>query len=179
MAFKPDSRKGVPRNMNPRPIQPRNAIGGLVFHQIFNPKGNGMTISVSRNDLLQSMSALAAIGAVKLPVEKEQYWLTKAFTQCTKAFNTQSKVTQNKMNVLIGKIGVSRLDDKGKETGMKWIPPQEIEMTDKFENARDAFLAENITIDCHKLPMSKLKAAKVELSVADQSALEWLIDSEI
>lgn len=135
-------------------------------------------ITVSRNDLLQSLPALSALGGVKLPVEKDQYWLIKTFKKCLAAWNATNKATQRKMNDLIGEIGVPKKDDEGRDLPVKWIPPGEIEAADKFEGLRDAYLAEGVSIEVDKIPVSKLTAAGVELTVNDQASLDWLLDSE-
>lgn len=138
-----------------------------------------MSITVSRNNMLQSLPALSAIGSVKMLVSKDQYWLIKTFKKCLAAYNGTNKAAQRKINDLIGEVGEFKKDEEGRDLAIRWIPPGNVEAAKKFEDARDAYLDESVTVDCDRLPMSKLTAAGVELSVEHQASLEWLIDPDM
>ena len=134
-------------------------------------------LPVSRHDLLQSQRALANLGNVQLPVEKERYWLAKTLGKLNRALAKELNASQEESNRLITLHGTDTLDEKGEKTGQKGIQKTDIATMKLYTDAMEKFNSETVTVfGARRVPLAALQNAGVVLPLADQAALEWLLE---
>lgn len=134
-------------------------------------------INVSRGDLLNSQAALIHLGGVSLPVGRDNYWLAKTVGKLTKAMKREMLAAQRESNRLIAELGDDVKDENGATTGQKGIAQTNVAVMQQYHEAMESFNAEALVIENVKpVSLAALEAAGVSLTIADQSALGWLIE---
>lgn len=133
-------------------------------------------IKVTRNDLLQSQSALISLGRVSLPVQRSRYWLAKTIGRINAAVKREMLAAQKESNRLIAIHGEELKDKDGNATGQRGIVQTNVETMQKYHEDMEQFNAEIITIEnARQVPLEDMEAAGVSLSIADQASLHWLL----
>ncbi|MFA6903341.1 MAG: hypothetical protein WC236_09685 [Gallionellaceae bacterium] len=135
------------------------------------------SISVSRSDLLLSQAALVNLGRVSLPVQKDGYWLAKTLGKINKAMKHELRSTQDESNRLIEEYGTELEDKDGNKTRQKGIQQTDVATMQKYAEEMEKFNSELIFIEnVQPVSLAALESAGVMLQLADQAALQWLIE---
>lgn len=136
-----------------------------------------LTVSVSRGDLLSSQQALANLGSLSLPVERDRYWMARTLSAVQKEFKRTHSETQKESNRLIEMYGKELPDAEGKPTGRRGIEQTDVNALQMYAEDMDAFREEIVVIvGARKLPIDELQSLGVRLPLADQAVLHWLLD---
>lgn len=126
-------------------------------------------ISVSREDLLNSKTALEAVGKTYMPVDKELYWFVKSMKKIANAMKREGKLANVESNQLVKEMGTMQ---PNQQLG---IDRNNMEVMEKYSNAMQDFQDKEVVVDVERITLTQLKELQVTLQVADQMALSWLL----
>lgn len=135
-------------------------------------------IKVTRGELLMSQAAIGNLGQAKLVVQKDSYWLAKTLGKVNTALKRELIATQQWSNRLVDLHGTEVMGEDGvTPTGRRGIQQTDVKAMEAYHKDMEAFNAETVLVD-GAAPVKLSALAEVSLSLADQSALQWLIVEE-
>jgi hypothetical protein len=133
-------------------------------------------ITVERGVLMNSKTALDALGKVYIPVGKERYWYIKTLDKVKKALKREEKLSGAQSNTLINELGKMQAD--GPYKGRKAVMPDDVEAHDAYQKAMEEFMSVEVSVDVNPLTLQQLQDAQVTLQANDHVALLWLIHED-
>lgn len=127
-------------------------------------------ITITRGVLMESKTAVDALGKVYVPVGKDRYWFIKSLSKIQMALKREGKNFNKESNRVVTEIGTDQ------PNGRKGIQKDDLVSMDKYNEAMEKFMEQPVQVDIKQITLTQLEEAQVTLQANDQVALLWLFE---